>query len=68
MQRHSAFSDPIHAMKSRYSYSSSDDEGGKCANGKSAVILSSVEGLEYNVAVHEYYSNIGQFGIVVSEK
>lgn len=46
----------------------SDDEGGKCANGKSAVILSSVQGLEYNVAVREYNYNNGQFGIKVSEK
>ena len=45
----------------------SDDEGGKCGNGKSAVILSSVEGLIYQIHVYEYLSSTGSFGLVVSE-
>ena len=47
---------------------SSDDEGGKCGNGKSTVILSSVQGLMYKVAVMEYHGDIGQFGLSVVEK
>ena len=45
----------------------SDDEGGKCGNGKSAVILPSVEGLTYQIHVYEYLSSTGSFGLVVSE-
>jgi len=44
----------------------SDDEGGKCGNGKSALILSSVEGLMYHIEVYEYAGMTGPFGLKVS--
>jgi len=44
----------------------SDDEGGKCGNGKSQIVLPSVEGLTYHVAVSEYYGMTGPFGLKVS--
>ena len=45
----------------------SDDEGGKCGNGKSAVILPSVLNLTYHVKVSEYLGLTGSFGIEVSD-
>ena len=47
-------------------YIRSDDESGKCGNGKSAVILPSVIGLTYSIRVYEYASGTGSFGIKVS--
>jgi len=44
----------------------SDDEGGKCGNGKSALVLPSVDGLTYHVAVSEYNGMTGPFGLKVS--
>ena len=44
----------------------SDDEGGKCGNGKSAVILASVEGLTYHINIYEYSGSTGSFGLKVS--
>ena len=47
-------------------YVASDDEGGKCGNGKSAVILPSVDGLIYHINVLEYLGMTGTFGLKVS--